>query len=164
MARDMMENGNKDHTSELATLMQCHESQQSAAIIATIAIIIGNKMNAEAMDIDERYRRAIGDVILWDTPVITNKDAWPTRQKYSFMQIFKDPGEMLETKMLVHDYLGNKASKEMEQFFSHGELKRIAHYENGIWIAPTRSTFKSYLPDIFPERPYIIHQNSPLAW
>ena len=164
MARDMMENGNKDHTSELATLMQCHESQQSAAIIATIAIIIGNKMNAEEMDIDERYRRAIGDVILWDTPVITNKDAWPSRQKYSFMQIFKDPGEMLETKMLVHDYLGNKASKEMEQFFSHGELKSIAHYENGIWIAPTRSTFKSYLPDIFPERPYIIHQNSPLAW
>ena len=52
----------------------------------------------------------------------------------------------------------------MEQFLSEGELKRIAHYENGIWIAPTRSTFKSYLPDIFPERPYIIHQNSPLAW
>ena len=121
-------------------------------------------MNAEAMDIDERYLRAIGDVILWDTPVITNKDAWPTRQKYSFMQIFKDSEEMLETKMIVHGYLGNKASKEMEQFFSHGELKRIAHYENGIWIAPTRRTFKSYLPDIFPERPYIIHQNSPLAW
>ena len=52
----------------------------------------------------------------------------------------------------------------MEQFHSEGELKRIAHYENGIWIAPTRSTFKSYLPDIFPERPYSIHQNSPLAW
>ena len=58
---------------------------------------------------------------------------------------------MLETKMFVHGYLGNKASKEMEQFFSHGELKSIAHYENGIWIAPTCSTFKSYLPDIFPE-------------
>ena len=55
MARDMIENGNKEYISELATLMQCHESQQSAAIIATIAIIIGNKMNAEAMDIDERY-------------------------------------------------------------------------------------------------------------
>ena len=58
MARDMIENGNKDHTSELATLMQCHESQQSAAIIATIAIIIGNKMNTEARNIDEKYRRA----------------------------------------------------------------------------------------------------------
>ena len=66
--------------------------------------------------------------------------------------------------MIVHGYLGYKASKEMEQFFTTRELKRIAHYEEGIWIAPTRSTFKSYLPDIFPERPYIIHQNSPLAW
>ena len=63
----------KDHNGELATLMQCHESQQSAAIIATIAIIIGKEINTEAMDIDERYRRAIGDVILWDTPVITTK-------------------------------------------------------------------------------------------
>ena len=61
---DMMENGNKDHIGELATLMQCHESQQSAAIIATIAIIIGNKMNMEAMNIDEKYRKAIDDVIL----------------------------------------------------------------------------------------------------
>ena len=43
-------------------------------------------------------------------------------------------------------------------------MKRIAHYENGVWIAPTCSIFKSYLRDIFPERPYIIHQNSPLAW
>ena len=66
--------------------------------------------------------------------------------------------------MVVHGYLGNKASREMEQFYSEGELKRIAHYENGIWIAPTRITFKIYFPDIFPERPYIIHQNSPLAW
>ena len=32
------------------------------------------------------------------------------------MQILDDPGEMLETKMIVHEYLGNKASKEMEQF------------------------------------------------
>ena len=80
------------------------------------------------------------------------------------MQLFSDPKEIFETKTLVHEYLGNKASLEMEQFYGEGELKRIAHKDNGIWIAPTRSTFKSYLPDIFPERPYIIHQNSPLAW
>ena len=55
MARDMIDNGNKDHIDEVATLMQCHESQQSAAIIATIAIIIGNKMKGEAIVIDERY-------------------------------------------------------------------------------------------------------------
>ena len=79
-------------------------------------------------------------------------------------QIFSEPEELIETKIIVHGYLGNKASREMEQFFSEGELKRIAHYEKGIWIAPTRGTFKSYLPDIFPERPYIVHQNSPLAW
>ena len=42
-------------------------------------------------------------------------------------------------------------------------IKKI-HYEEGIWIAPTRNTFKSYRPDIFPEKPYMIHQNSPLAW
>ena len=50
------------------------------------------------------------------------------------MQIFSDPEEMLETKMIVHGYLGNKVSREMEQFFSEGELKRIAHYENGVLL------------------------------
>ena len=80
------------------------------------------------------------------------------------MQLFSDPEYRIETKMIVHGYLGYKASKEMEQFFTTGELRRIAHYEDGLWIAPSRSTFKSYLPDVFPERPYIIHQNSPLAW
>ena len=53
MARDMIMNGNKKHIDKLATMMQCHESQQSASIIATIAIIIGNKMNSEEMNVDE---------------------------------------------------------------------------------------------------------------
>ena len=35
--------------------MQCHESQQSASIIATIAIIIGNKINNEVFNINEEY-------------------------------------------------------------------------------------------------------------
>ena len=42
----------------------------------------------------------------------------------------------------------------MEQFHTKAELHRIAHYENGIWIAPTKNTFKSYRPDLFPEKPY----------
>ena len=53
---------------------------------------------------------------------------------------------------------------KLSSFSSKAELRRLAHKHDGIWIAPTRSTFKSYLPDIFPERPYLIHQNSPLAW
>ena len=80
MARDITENGKEDHIKELATLMQCHESQQSAGVVATIAILIGNKINVDGMNIDEECRKAIGDVILWDTPVITNRDAWPSRQ------------------------------------------------------------------------------------
>ena len=71
--------------------------------------------------------------------------------------MFENKEDMAEIKMLVHGYLGYKASKEMEQFLTEGELRRIAHYEDWVWIAPARSTFKSYLPDVFPERPYIIH-------
>ena len=65
------------------------------------------------------------------------------------MQLFRDPEHMIETKMIVHGYLGYKASKEMEQFFTHGELKRIARYEDGIRIAPMRSTFKVIYPMYF---------------
>ena len=52
----------------------------------------------------------------------------------------------------------------MDLFYSQSEMRRLAHRHEGVWIAPTRSTFNSYLPDIYPELPYLIHQNSPLAW
>ena len=71
MARDVVEKGNIDNIAELARMMQCHESQQSASVTATIAIIVGNKINN---DVDVEYRRAIGDIILWNTPVIKDKD------------------------------------------------------------------------------------------
>ena len=53
MARDMVINGNKKNIDKLATMMQCLESQQSASIIATIAVIIGNKMNSKEKNVDE---------------------------------------------------------------------------------------------------------------
>ena len=101
---------------------------------------------------------------MWDVPLIKNGDDWPKRKKYSAKSVCENEEDEKNTKLIVHGYLGLKASKEMEQFHTQGELKRIAHYRDGVWIAPTRSTFKSYLPDVFPEEPYIIHQNSPLAW
>ena len=161
VARDIIERNDTSNISELARMMQAHESQQSATVVSTIAILVGNKLSN---NIDAEYREAIGDIILWDTPVIKKKEDWPTRRKYSPKKLFENKEDITETKLLVHRYLGYKASKEMEQFLTEGELRRIAHYEDGVWIAPTRSTFKSYLPDVFPEKPYIIHQNSPLAW
>ena len=114
MAREIVETGEKKQIEKLVKLMQGHESQQSATIVATIAILVGNKMDTEGISLSEERRRAFGDIMLWDTPVITNGDTWPLRQKYTFVQIFSDPEEMLETKMIVHGYLGNKASREMD--------------------------------------------------
>ena len=74
MARDMTTTGNMRNIDILATMMQCHESQQSASIITTVAIIIGNKMNSKEINVDEKYRRAIGDIILWSTPVIKDEN------------------------------------------------------------------------------------------
>ena len=48
-------------------MMQAHESQQSATIVSTIAILVGNKLDN---NIDAEYREAIGDIIMWDIPVI----------------------------------------------------------------------------------------------
>ena len=164
MAKEILDNGKTTQIEELTKLMLGYEIQESAPLLATIAILIGEKVNSNCLTISKECSKALSDIILWDTKVITSQNTWPSRYYYSFVQLFSDPKEKIEAKALVHEYLGNKASREMEQFFSEGELKRLAHKDNGIWIAPTRSTFKNYLPDIFPERPYIIHQNSPLAW
>ena len=82
-------------------------------------------------------------------------------RSYISLQTPERPNEM---KALVHGYIGMKASSELEKFMSDTELKRIAHKEGGVWIAATRSTFHTYRPDLFPEWPYLVHQNSPLAW
>ena len=80
--------------------------------------VLNKKMNSKEMNVDEKYQRAIGDIILCNTPVIKDKNGWPKRKKYSFMQLFSYPEHRIETKMIVHGYLGYKASKEMEQFFT----------------------------------------------
>ena len=64
-----------DWIGKLAEMMQVHESQQSASIIATIAILVGSKLHD---DIDVVYREAIGDVITWDVPVMRCDDDWPS--------------------------------------------------------------------------------------
>ena len=120
MAREVVETGEKKQIEKLVKLMQVHESQQSATIVITVAILVGEKMDLEEINVSKECSRALGDIMLWDTPVITTRDTWPSRHQYSFMQIFSDPEEMLETKMVVHGYLGNKASREMEQFNSEG--------------------------------------------
>ena len=44
-ARNVIEKGDTSNIGELAKMMQVHESQQSASIIATIAILVGSKLN-----------------------------------------------------------------------------------------------------------------------
>ena len=97
--------------------------------------------------IDAKFREAIRDVILWDIPVIKEKKDWPQRKKYPPNIIYENEEDVKDTKLIVHGYLGHKASKEMEQFLTEGELRRIAHYEDGVWIAPTRSSSSSSFID-----------------
>ena len=98
-------------------------------------------MNSEEIEIEEKYRRAIGDIILWNTPAIIDENSWPKRKRYSFIQLFSEPEHRIETKMIVHGYLGYKASKEMEQFFTHGELKRSGSL---LHVAPSKVICQMY--------------------
>ena len=68
ISRDIIERNDISNIRELARMMQAHENQQSATVVSTIAILVGNKLSN---NIDAEYREAIGDIILWDTPVIS---------------------------------------------------------------------------------------------
>ena len=123
-ARNVIENHDKKNIDELVNMMKVHESQQSAAVVSTIAVLVGSTLKNE---VSKETREAIGDIILWDVPVIKGKDDWPLRRKYSTKVIYENEEEEKNTKLIVHGYLGQKASKEMEQFHTEGELRRIAH-------------------------------------
>ena len=101
-------------TERLIKLMQGHESQQSAPLVASIAILVGNAIRSKQLNISQSTNKALSDIILWEVQVITGKDAWPTRQCYSTNQLFTDPVDRIEAKGIVNDYLGTIASREME--------------------------------------------------
>ena len=117
MAREIMNTGQTTHLEKLVELMLGHETQQFTPLIASIAILIGDKVSSNYLTISQECNKALSDIILWDIKVITSKDTWPSRYSHSFIQLFSDPKERIETKALVHGYLRNKSSREMEQFF-----------------------------------------------
>ena len=78
IARNIIEKDDTSNLGELARMMQVHESQQSAIVVATIVILVGNKLK-DNIDVD--YRKAIGDIIMWDVPVIKSINDWPERKK-----------------------------------------------------------------------------------
>ena len=77
--RNITENDNKKDIDILVNMMRVHESQQSAAIVSAIAILVGSKLKNE---VKKEIREAIGDIILWDVPVIKEKSDWPQRKKF----------------------------------------------------------------------------------
>ena len=78
IARDIVENNNKKDVNLLADMMKVHESQQSAVVVSTIAAIAGSKIKTE---VDKEIRVRIGDIILWDVPLIKNENDWPEKKE-----------------------------------------------------------------------------------
>ena len=69
IARNIVENDNKEDVNTLANMMKVHERQQSAVVVSTIAAIVGSKIKSEVAKV---IREKIGDSILWDVPLIKN--------------------------------------------------------------------------------------------
>ena len=103
MARKITEKGDTSNVEELAGMLQVHESQQSATVIATIAVLVGNSLDDNT---NKSSREAIGDVITWDTPLISEDDKWPARKKYRSRGMYSSNKDFSETKMIVHGYFG----------------------------------------------------------
>ena len=50
IARDIVENDNKRDVDILANMMKAHECHQSAAVVATIALIVGSRIETEVAE------------------------------------------------------------------------------------------------------------------
>ena len=85
LARKVTEEGDTSTIGKLAEMMQAHESQQSAAVIAIIAVLVGSRLDEST---DKVFREAIGDVITWNVSLINDDDSWPSRKKYMTRKMF----------------------------------------------------------------------------
>ena len=105
IARNIIENNDKEDINDLVDMMKVHESQQSATIVSTIAILVGSKLKSE---VKKEIREAVGDIILWDVPIIKDKDDWPQRKRYSTKIVYENDDEEEKMKKIVHGYLGER--------------------------------------------------------
>ena len=94
IARNVIEDNARQDMDTLIDMMRVHESQQSAAVVSTIDILVGSKLKNE---VEIEIREAMGDRILWDVPIIKNKDDWPQRKRFSTKIVYENEDE--EEKM-----------------------------------------------------------------
>merc|ERR1711873_34459 len=109
LSRNIVENNDTRRLMELIKIMRVHESQQTAPIVATIALLVGNTVKDI---VSKEVGLLIGDIIRWDVTIIKQRTEWPKRKKFSSTMIYKTIKEEEKMKRIVHGYLGRKASKE----------------------------------------------------
>ena len=77
-ARNVIENHDKKTIDELVNMMKVHESQQSAAVVSTIAVLVGSTLKNE---VSKETREAIGNIILWFCSCYKRKRRLATKKK-----------------------------------------------------------------------------------
>ena len=85
LSRDIVENNDTGRLLELIKIMRVHESQQTAPIVATIALLVGNKVRD---DVSKDVGLLLSDIIRWDVMLIKQKTDWPKRKKFSSTMIY----------------------------------------------------------------------------
>merc|ERR1711873_308232 len=80
ISRNIIENKEVERLMELIKIMRVHESQQTAPIVATIALLVGNAVKDI---VSKEVGLLIGDIIRWDVEIIKRRTEWPKRRKIS---------------------------------------------------------------------------------
>merc|ERR1711872_831613 len=86
LSRDIVENNDVKRLMELIKIMRVHESQQTAPIVATIALLVGNAVKDI---VSKEVGLLIGDIIRWDVMIIKRRTEWPIRKKFYSTMIYK---------------------------------------------------------------------------
>ena len=131
IARDIFENDNKEDVDILANMMKNHEYQQSAAVVSTIASIVGSKLNTE---VAKEIREKIAGIMVWDVPLIKDENDWPQREdeeEDSTVTIVKrgrlDVKSRLNdvSKALEYNILKRHENNEMQSWKSYPGMNKI---------------------------------------
>merc|ERR1712198_149078 len=86
LSRNIVENDDTRRLLELIKIMRVHENQQTAPIVATIALLVGNKVRD---NVSKDVGLLISDIIRWDVTLIKQRTDWPKRKKFSSTMIYE---------------------------------------------------------------------------
>ena len=147
---------------------QFHNTQFSpisAGIVISVPTLLHQLPKSDSVcDLIDEFHCLLNQLKPYLGAYVVSDTNWPSRKRYSICDVYYDKEVLLQGRVCANNYIGQKTSRELEQFLTPNKLARLGTKVKKIYVANTRVTFSNKDTGIYPAVPFLLHYLSPVAW